>query len=98
MKFDIITIFPDFFRGPLDYGIVRRAREAGLIDITIHDLLRPAAPVLPDVLQRAGACGSLRFGCSPRSRASRHRTTRCPRACSKGAAGSSTGRQRQPAI
>jgi tRNA (guanine37-N1)-methyltransferase len=38
MKFDIITIFPDFFRGPLDYGIVRRAREAGLIDILIHDL------------------------------------------------------------
>ena len=38
MKFDIITIFPDFFRGPLDYGIVRRAREAGLIDIRIHDL------------------------------------------------------------
>jgi tRNA (guanine37-N1)-methyltransferase len=38
MKFDIITIFPDFFRGPLDYGIVRRARETGLIDISIHDL------------------------------------------------------------
>src|SRR5262250_3796157 len=38
MKFDIVTIFPDFFRGPLDYGIVRRAREAGLIDISIHDL------------------------------------------------------------
>jgi|SRR5579862_8608366 len=38
MKFDILTIFPDFFRGPLDYGIVRRAREAGLIDIEIHDL------------------------------------------------------------
>jgi tRNA (guanine37-N1)-methyltransferase len=38
MKFDIITIFPDFFRGPLDYGIVRRAREAGLIDISIRDL------------------------------------------------------------
>jgi len=38
MKFDIITIFPDFFRGPLDYGIVRRAREAGLIDIQVHDL------------------------------------------------------------
>ena len=38
MKFEIITIFPDFFRGPLDYGIVRRAREAGLIDIAIHDL------------------------------------------------------------
>ena len=38
MKFDIITIFPDFFRGPLDYGIVRRAREAGLVEINVHDL------------------------------------------------------------
>src|SRR5271157_4274761 len=38
MKFDILTIFPDFFRGPLDYGIVRRAREAGLVEITVHDL------------------------------------------------------------
>ncbi len=38
MKFEIITIFPDFFRGPLDYGIVRRAREAGLIEVAIHDL------------------------------------------------------------
>src|SRR5215472_6168499 len=36
--FEIVTIFPDFFRGPLDYGIVRRAREAGLIEISIHDL------------------------------------------------------------
>jgi tRNA (guanine37-N1)-methyltransferase len=38
MKFDLVTIFPDFFRGPLDYGIVRRAREAGLIEISVHDL------------------------------------------------------------
>lgn len=38
MKFDVITIFPDFFRGPLEHGIVRRAREAGLIEINIHDL------------------------------------------------------------
>jgi tRNA (guanine37-N1)-methyltransferase len=38
VQFDIITIFPEFFRGPLDYGIVRRAREAGLIDVAIHDL------------------------------------------------------------
>ena len=36
--FHIVTIFPDFFRGPLDYGIVRRARETGLIEISIHDL------------------------------------------------------------
>ena len=38
MKFEIVTIFPDFFRGPLDYGIVRKARETGLIEILIHDL------------------------------------------------------------
>src|SRR5947209_15148323 len=38
MKFEILTIFPDFFRGPMDYGIVRRAREAELIDIRVHDL------------------------------------------------------------
>src|SRR5260221_9235763 len=38
MKFEIVTISPDFFRGPLDYGIVRRAREAGLIEILMHDL------------------------------------------------------------
>lgn len=38
MKFDIITIFPDFFRAVFDYGIVRRARAAGLIEIAAHDL------------------------------------------------------------
>jgi tRNA (guanine37-N1)-methyltransferase len=38
MQIHIITIFPDFFRGPLDYGIIRRAREAGLVKIEIHDL------------------------------------------------------------
>jgi tRNA (guanine37-N1)-methyltransferase len=43
MKIDIITIFPDLFRGLLDYGIVRRAREAGLAEIRVHDL-RAFAP------------------------------------------------------
>jgi tRNA (guanine37-N1)-methyltransferase len=38
MHFDIITIFPEFFVGPLDYGIVRRAREVRLIETRIHDL------------------------------------------------------------
>jgi len=38
MKADIITIFPDFFRGPLDYGITRRAAEMGLVKIEVHDL------------------------------------------------------------
>src|SRR5580693_6702035 len=38
MFLDLVTIFPDFFRGPLDYGILRRAREAGLVEIRVHDL------------------------------------------------------------
>src|ERR1700704_5803703 len=38
MRVDILTIFPDFFRGPLDYGIIRRARETGLVEVSIHDL------------------------------------------------------------
>ena len=38
MKADIVTIFPDFFRGPLDHGITRRACEMGLVKIEIHDL------------------------------------------------------------
>jgi tRNA (guanine37-N1)-methyltransferase len=38
MRFDLITIFPEFFTGPLDHGIVRRAREAGITDIHVQDL------------------------------------------------------------
>jgi tRNA (guanine37-N1)-methyltransferase len=38
MRFDLITIFPDFFAGPLEHGIVRRARQAGLIEIHVQDL------------------------------------------------------------
>jgi tRNA (guanine37-N1)-methyltransferase len=38
MKADIVTIFPDFLRGPLDHGITRRAVEMGLAKIEVHDL------------------------------------------------------------
>jgi tRNA (guanine37-N1)-methyltransferase len=38
VRFDLITIFPEFFTGPLDYGIVRRAREAGIVQIHVQDL------------------------------------------------------------
>src|ERR1700746_3282637 len=37
MRVDLVTIFPDFFRGPLDYGILRRARESELVDVRVHD-------------------------------------------------------------
>jgi tRNA (guanine37-N1)-methyltransferase len=38
LRFDIITIFPEFFRTVFDFGIVRRARAAGLVEIAAHDL------------------------------------------------------------
>lgn len=38
MRFDIITIFPDFFRSSFEYGILSRARTTGLVDIATHDL------------------------------------------------------------
>jgi len=38
MKIHIITGFPDFFTGPLDESIIKRAREKKLIEIFIHNL------------------------------------------------------------
>jgi len=38
MRFDVISIFPEFFRGPFEFGIIRRGRESGLIEIVVHDL------------------------------------------------------------
>src|SRR5258708_8600512 len=38
MRFDLITIFPEFFAGPLDHGILRRARETGLVEVNVQDL------------------------------------------------------------
>jgi tRNA (guanine37-N1)-methyltransferase len=38
MRFHILTIFPDFFQGPFQHGVVAKAAEAGLIQIQIHDL------------------------------------------------------------
>jgi tRNA (guanine37-N1)-methyltransferase len=38
LRIDIITIFPEFFRDVIDYGIVKRARTAGLVEINSHDL------------------------------------------------------------
>jgi len=40
LRCDIITIFPEFFREAFDYGIIRRARGAGLVETMAHDLRR----------------------------------------------------------
>ena len=38
MRFDIITVFPELFTGVLECGILRRARQSGLVDIRIVNL------------------------------------------------------------
>ena len=38
MTFDILTIFPDFFTGPLTHGILRRAIQTGQVEVHTHDL------------------------------------------------------------
>ncbi len=38
MTFHVVTIFPEFFRGPFEHGVIERAQRAGLIQIRVHDL------------------------------------------------------------
>ena len=38
MKIDVLTLFPAMFTGPLDESIIKRAREAGRLDLAIHNL------------------------------------------------------------
>lgn len=38
MKIDIITLFPDMFKGPFDMSMLWKAKDRGLVDINIHDL------------------------------------------------------------
>ena len=38
MQFDIVTLFPGFFAGIFEHGIVRRAQAEGLVTVETHDL------------------------------------------------------------
>lgn len=38
MTFHLLTIFPEFFRGPLEFGVVGKAIEAGKLAVRIHNL------------------------------------------------------------
>jgi len=38
VKFHLLTIFPDFFEGPLRHGVVARAAQAGALELNVHDL------------------------------------------------------------
>jgi len=38
IRFDIVSIFPEFFTGIFEHGIVRRAQAGGLVTVKVHDL------------------------------------------------------------
>ena len=38
MKIDVLTIFPEFFGQVFDFGIIRRAKLAGLVELNVHDI------------------------------------------------------------
>lgn len=38
MRFEVLTIFPDMFPGPLDHGVTGRALRGGRLALTVHDL------------------------------------------------------------
>lgn len=38
MTFHVLTIFPEFFQGPFEHGVIKRARDAGIVEIRIHNL------------------------------------------------------------
>lgn len=40
MNFDVVSLFPGMFQGPLDDGMLARARRAGLVGVRVHDLRR----------------------------------------------------------
>jgi tRNA (guanine37-N1)-methyltransferase len=43
MHFDILTLFPSMFRGPLEESILQRARESGRLSVALHNIRDYAA-------------------------------------------------------
>jgi len=38
LKIDVLTIFPEFFERVFDFGIIRRAKLARIVEINVHDI------------------------------------------------------------
>jgi tRNA (guanine37-N1)-methyltransferase len=38
MRFDILTIFPEFFESPFSLGIFKKARERNIVELNTHDI------------------------------------------------------------
>ncbi|MEC7839285.1 MAG: tRNA (guanosine(37)-N1)-methyltransferase TrmD [Chlamydiota bacterium] len=38
LRIDILSLFPDYFKGPFDESIIKRAKDNGIIDINLVDI------------------------------------------------------------
>lgn len=38
MRIDILTLFPEMLKAPLEYSIIKRAKEKALVEIYLHDI------------------------------------------------------------
>ncbi len=38
LRIDVLTIFPEFFTEVFEFGIIRRAKLAGIVEINVHDI------------------------------------------------------------
>jgi tRNA (guanine37-N1)-methyltransferase len=59
MRFDVLTLFPDFFRSPLESSLVGKAVKRGLVEITITNVrdFAPGAHRVTDDEPYGGGCG-----------------------------------------
>jgi len=38
VRIDVLTLFPEMFSGPFEASIIKRAKEAGLVEIALHNI------------------------------------------------------------
>lgn len=59
IRFDVLSIFPEMLRSPLDFSLLKKAREKGLIEIGLHDIRNWAEDKhrMTDDAPYGGGCG-----------------------------------------
>ena len=59
IKFDVLSIFPEMFSSPLNFSLLKKAQDRGLIDICLHDIRAWAfdKQKMTDDAPYGGGCG-----------------------------------------
>ena len=59
IKFDILSIFPEMFSSPLNFSLLKKAQEKGLLNICLHDIRNWANDKhkMTDDAPYGGGCG-----------------------------------------